>query len=222
LNAAGQRTRRDSLAARLARVRSRARALADLPKGALRPHGSWSSIPRSGSLNDAVIGRQDYPICAHLTARAFGRNIAAIGLVAISGNSIDWARHEMLPALVRPGWAQCWTSQNVPDSWLMFDFHSMRLFVTHYELKTYKSGAGYSHLKSWVLRGKVGHDRWVDLDRRSETVDLNGKSRIGTFFLKMPTEVTAIKLIQTEPNHAGDHYLILTSVEFYGEIIGPF
>jgi hypothetical protein len=125
----------------------------------------------------------------------------------------------MLPGLLQGGWTQCWTSQNVPESWLMFDFRDIRVLITHYELRTYRSGPGYSHLRSWVLRGRVGRQRWIEIDRRKETVDLNGKNNIGIFLIEMPTEVTAVKLIQTEPNHAGDHYLILTNVEFYGAVI---
>jgi hypothetical protein len=163
--------------------------------------------------------RQGYAICAFLTSKNQGQNIASTGVVTITGNSIDPPRECLLPWLVHRGWTKCWTSENTPESWVQFDFHEKRLLVTHYEIKTYPSGPGYSHLKSWVLRGKVGPNRWVDLDRRNETVDLNGKSNRGTFFLEIPAQVTAIKLIQTEPNHAGDHYLILTNVEFYGEIM---
>jgi hypothetical protein len=163
---------------------------------------------------------QGYAICAHLTSKYLGHNIASLGIVTITGNSVDPARQEFLPMLIHPGWGQCWTSENVRESWVQFDFHERKLFVTHYSIRTYPSGPGYSHLKSWILRGRLANDKWMDLDRRSDTTDLNGKSKIGTFFLDTPREVQVLKLVQTGHNHGGDDYLILSGIEFFGEILG--
>jgi serine/threonine protein kinase len=171
---------------------------------------------------DAFPGPQCYAICAFLTSKNGGQNIASTGVVTITGNSVDPPRECLLPWLVHSGWTKCWTSENTPESWVQFDFHEKRLFVTHYEIKTYPSGPGYSHLKSWVLKGRIAADKWFDMDKRTDTVDLNGKSLVGTFFLETPREAQCIKLVQTGLNHGGDHYLILTHVEFFGKILeGP-
>jgi hypothetical protein len=74
---------------------------------------------------------------------------------------------------------------------VQFDFHEKRLFVTHNKIKTYPSG--YSHLKSWVLKGRIAADKWFDMDKRTDTVDLNGKSIIGTFFFETPREAQCIR-----------------------------
>jgi hypothetical protein len=162
---------------------------------------------------------REYGICARVGERS-GGNPAELGVMTIRGNSYDAARDRLLSGLVDYTWSKCWTSKNEPESWVEFDFSPMTVLVARYSIKTYPLAMGFSHLQSWVLlcSGDGGHS-WSELDRRENTNDLNGKSKIGFFALSRPVPARAIRIKQIGVNHAKDHYLILTNVEFYGEII---
>jgi hypothetical protein len=109
-------------------------------------------------------------------------------------------------------------SRNVPDAFVQIDFSPKTVFITHYSLRTYQCAKGYSHLKSWVFEGMVG-DQYLKLDTRTDTTELNGRWKTATFACQWPFECRAVRLRQTGPNHQGDHYLILRSIELFGEFV---
>jgi serine/threonine protein kinase len=159
-------------------------------------------------------------ICAHLTER-HGGNPAELGVVEITGNSSDDARAKLLPKIIDYRWDKCWTSRNEPGSWVQFDFGHEAVRVARYAIKTYPLRKGFSHLRSWVLLGSIdGGRNWVELDRQTDSQELNGKDRMSHFRIRRPTAVTQLKIEQTGVNHAGDHFLILTNVEFYEGLRG--
>jgi hypothetical protein len=159
----------------------------------------------------------NYGICNFLSEK-YGGNVVSTGMVSIRGNSIDDARDQLLPQLVNYEWDKCWTSRNVENSWVQFHFMRTLVFITHYGIKTYRSGPGFSHLKSWVLQGSRDGTNWFDLNVQENCAELNGRSKIAIFPLQDPNEVCFIKLRQTGVNHGGDHYMILTNIEFYGSL----
>jgi hypothetical protein len=167
---------------------------------------------------ESPLEARDYGICARL-AEQYGGNPAEMGIVIIRGNSCDPGRELMLPRLIDYTWDKCWTSRNEPRSWITFDFGSLSMEVRKYWLKTYPVGKGFSHLQSWVLQASGdGGANWEDLDRRESLNDLNGKSKTALYRLRQPTNARLFRLMQIGPNHGGDHYLILTNIDFYGEM----
>jgi hypothetical protein len=188
------------------------------------------AMPRPGQ-QDASVGRvlpmtldatnpSEYGII-HAMTEKFGGNIVRLGFLMIRGNSMDDNRDRLLPELVNYEWRKCWTSKNVQNSWVQFDFPALTIRVTHYAIKTYPMGQGFSHLKSWTLQMLDGA-QWKDLHSPENTTDLNGRSRIGIFAVDHVIDGQSIRLRQTGLNHAGDNFLILTNVEFYGMIIGEW
>jgi hypothetical protein len=73
-------------------------------------------------------------------------------------------------------------------------------------------------MKSWVLQGSLDGTNWIDLNTQENYDDLNGRSKIALFPLAAPAEVSCLRIRQTGPNHGGDHFTILTNVEFYGSL----
>ncbi|OHT06703.1 hypothetical protein TRFO_25163 [Tritrichomonas foetus] len=156
-------------------------------------------------------------IFAHLTNEVKG-NLVEKGIVTITGNSADRNRENSLHEIINFEWNKCWTSANVPNSYIQFDFGVHQICITHYTIKTYLCGQGYSHLKNWVVEG-CNTGQWYEIDRRDDNNELNGKSRVATFQVASTGDFQMIRLRQTGPNHYGDNYLILTNIEFFGDFI---
>jgi hypothetical protein len=165
-----------------------------------------------------VTNPSEYGIIHALTEK-YGGNIVQFGFLMITGNSMDDSRDRMLGELVNYEWRRCWTSKNVPNSWVQFDFPTLTMRVTHYGIKTYPMGQGFSHLKSWAFQTLEGA-QWKDLHVQENTTELNGRSQIGIFPVNRIVEGQSFRLKQVGVNHAGDHFLILTNVEFYGMLLG--
>jgi serine/threonine protein kinase len=148
-------------------------------------------------------------------------NVAKEGLVTITGNSLESARDADLMEIVTPGWTRCWTSQNEPDSWILFDFGNRQVSVTSYLIQTYPCVKDYSHLRSWTLEGCAEHSsKWTQLDSRQNNHDLNGRSRSAVFTCQANPYCNIVRLRQTGKNHHNDYFLVVSSVEFFGELLG--
>jgi hypothetical protein len=173
----------------------------------------------------ALAGKSSFPyvhqpfdgIFAHFS-REYEGNIVDLGIIGITGNSLSGNHAKDLRRLIEPDWKGCWVSSNVPESWLLIDFGARTLFVSHYSLRTYHCAKGYSHLKSWTLEGSI-HGGTSRLDVRNDNEELNGRWKTATFQCLFPAECQAVKLKQTGPNHHGDDFLILRSIELFGELV---
>jgi hypothetical protein len=157
-------------------------------------------------------------IFASLT-REYNGNIVDFGVITIAGNSLQESHSSDLRRLFDYDWTGCWISEDVPGSSIEIAFGYRMFIITHYTLKTYKSGKGYSHLKSWDLDGMMAGKPAVKLDWRKDSDELNGRGKVHTFQCKSPSHCQGIRLIQTGPNHHGDHYLILRAIEIFGEVL---
>jgi serine/threonine protein kinase len=173
----------------------------------------------------ALAGKSSFPyvhqpfdgIFAHFS-REYEGNILNLGIIGITGNSLSGNHSRDLRRLIEHDWKGCWVSSNVPESWLMIDFGARTVFVSHYSLRTYHCAKGYSHLKSWILEGSI-RGRTFRLDARSDNEELNGRWKTATFQCFFPAECQAVKLKQTGPNHHGDDFLILRSIELFGDLV---
>jgi hypothetical protein len=159
-------------------------------------------------------------IFARMTREAGGVNVVHLGLVCITGNSLEKDRDADLAEIVNPQWNRCWTSQESPNSWIQFDFGAKQVIISSYSIKTYPCAKNFSHLRSWVLEGCTPAGKWFELDAREDNSDLNGKSRAATFTCNFSVHVNLVRLRQTGPNHHNDHYLIVANIEFFGDIVG--
>jgi hypothetical protein len=154
-------------------------------------------------------------------ARQQGGDLAELGIVTVTGNSLSENHARDLPGVIHHYWDRCWVSENAPGSWIEIDFGERSVFVTSYFLKTYRCAEGYSHLRSWVLEG-LARGRCVILDERNNRSELNGRSRSATYDCSSPALCKAVRLRQVGPNHRGDHYLVLRRIELFGELMEDF
>jgi hypothetical protein len=106
-----------------------------------------------------------------------------------------------------------------------YDFKDNQLISpTHYTIRTYpRCGVGYDHMKSWVI--EVTNDRsitdsWIEIDRRENNQDLNGKGFVQIFQCSNTQngEFRYIRLRQIGPNHHGQHFMIIAAFEVFGQL----
>jgi hypothetical protein len=149
-------------------------------------------------------------IISYLTKKHRG-NVHKNGIVAITSKFVDDDPMFAVSNVADLTSSSGYFSRNEPDQWICWDFHKMRVRPTHYTLKA-------CELKSWVVEGSVDGKRWTEIDRPTDNEDFSGGWNAGSFAVSNPTQCRFIRLTQTGKRHAGDDYLSLRAVEFFGTL----
>jgi hypothetical protein len=111
-------------------------------------------------------------------------------------------------------------SKNERDQWISYDFCKSRIKPTHYSIRSrYDGNPGNYNLRSWVIEGSIDGSNWVEIDRRDNNNELNGKNISRQFAISHPDEFQMIRLRQTGKNHAGHDYLIFCAFEIFGTLL---
>lgn len=114
----------------------------------------------------------------------------------------------------------CWYSgETHGTSWVLFDLSPRMLKPTAYTFRTSGGNKNEGHLKSWVITATNDRREWVQIDQRIDTVELNGSYKSVTFMCQAPKHYRVIKIEQIGPNHHKDNSMILSTVEFFGELV---
>lgn len=112
-------------------------------------------------------------------------------------------------------------SNNLPNSWICFDFKDHRVNLTNYSIRTdpRNQNSNY-HLKSWVVEGSNDNSSWETIDKQENCSILNKQNFVYTFTVKNNTQnnYQYIRLHQTGQNWQGNDYLIFDSFEIFGGI----
>jgi hypothetical protein len=111
-------------------------------------------------------------------------------------------------------------SKNERDQWISYDFCKSRIKPTHYSIRSrYDSAPGRNNLRSWVIEGSIDGSNWIEIDRRDNNNELNGKNISGQFAISHPDEFRMIRLRQTGKNHAGHDHLTFSAFEIFGTFL---
>ena len=110
-----------------------------------------------------------------------------------------------------------WSSNNDPNSWIMFQFMHWTVELHHYSIQTFSGKTGTTHMKSWKLEGSVDSFTWTTLDNVPETSDLNGPDFVITRPVPKAGFFKFFRITQTGPNHFGTNCLTIKRVEFFGQ-----
>jgi hypothetical protein len=113
-------------------------------------------------------------------------------------------------------WTMFYT-QNIPDSWICYNFKDMRVTLTHYSVRS-RRDSDCHHLRSWILEGSIDCKSWVKIDLHTNDSSLNGQGAIATFPISFSSRYQYIRLRQIGVNSNGDHYLVVNAIEFYGTL----
>jgi hypothetical protein len=111
-------------------------------------------------------------IIAHLT-RGCGGNVYDRNTVAISASANeDFLEKNGADSEVE----NCFESHNSANQWLCYDFKTMTIKPTYCSIRSYYAGyPGHCNAKNWVIDGSRDGRSWIELDRRDNNSELNGR-----------------------------------------------
>lgn len=110
-------------------------------------------------------------------------------------------------------------SENIPNSWICFEFKENKVVPTHYQIMPCCS-PNYSNPKSWVIEGSNDDINWELLDERINCSDLNYPYKPKIFHISNPNknEFRFIRMRLTGPTWYDSNYFIFCSFELYGKM----
>jgi hypothetical protein len=106
-----------------------------------------------------------------------------------------------------------------PGQWACYDFKRDQVSLASYSLCSGSFPSASAHPRNWSLEGSSDGSSWSVLDARTDNNDLNGSGLTATFSVSNRAWFRLIRLRQTGPNHAGNHTLLLSSLELFGRIM---
>ena len=156
-----------------------------------------------------------------------GNNIHDQGIISIEASSTDY--YSGKPELVIDyNLTGCkWWSEDIPGSWLEINFKKYKVKINGYSLKACSGNPNTCyHLRNWVIEGSTDRTNWVEIDKRINNTDLNGRDHQQYYSVtsKPIDEFQFIRIKSIGKNNGGpptDH-LHFTNIEFYGQIINNF
>lgn len=107
------------------------------------------------------------------------------------------------------------------NNWICFDFKDKRINLTNYQIKSIPYSSNSNHLKTWKVEGSNDNSSWTKLDEQSNCNYLNGNGNSHLFTVSNPNsmEFRYIRICNTGPDACNSQFLMLGSVEFYGNLI---
>jgi hypothetical protein len=155
-------------------------------------------------------------IIHHLSLKC-GGNVHTKDLVSITPSS-TYSGQQSVETITDFGRPSNWYTQNVANSWLLFDFKSAVLSIDGYYVN---SGGMGAWLVDWVMEVSSDGSSWVTIDER-RTTELKGPNRTKYFECTSPCAQLhrMVRIRQTGPNGSGSHQLGIGNIEFFGRLWG--
>jgi hypothetical protein len=197
-------------------------------KAGVRKQGT--PVQQSGGLRHAQRSKVEIPmgctgslegIIAALTKMHRG-NVHEKGIVTISAKSVHGMSLPQNCADLTSD--RAFYSEGGPGQWICWDFGKMRLHVTNYTIRLFRSSSEstWTHLPtSWVLEGSLDGGAWTEISRQTGTskfVDSTGAMNTASFPVSDSSEFRFLRLTQAAENADADHHPLLHAVEFFGTL----
>lgn len=112
---------------------------------------------------------------------------------------------------------QEFSTANIPNSWILFDFDSFRVFLKSYSIKCY-STVPYN-MRQWVVEGSNNLNEWILLDSKN-TYDLNQARAIRNFVCTNEGQMMFryLRLRHIGMNGASTAQMFIGGIEFFGDV----
>jgi hypothetical protein len=158
-------------------------------------------------------------IIAYLTKKC-GGNVCDKGIIEVIATVVKEQSPDSAKNVVDLDAMSGYCSLNSPNQCLTYNFKEMRIRPTHYTLRSNWNGkAGGNNPKSWVIEASMDGIMWVEVDRKENNHDLDGKDVRRTYRCVSSPLCKYFRLRQTRKNHAGKDWLILSGMEVFGTLI---
>lgn len=110
-------------------------------------------------------------------------------------------------------------TENLPNSWISFEFKKYEIIPSNYTLRSYKNGS--YHPKTWVIEGSKDNVNWSIIDKQKNCSFIRGDNLVHTFPIKNENNQSFkyLRIRQTESNWNGNNHLKFDAIEFYGKLI---
>jgi hypothetical protein len=148
-------------------------------------------------------------IILYLT-RKHGGNVHDNGIVTVTAKSVRDDGYTLRNVVhITSLWG--FYSKNEPGQWICWDFHEMRVRLTHYTI-----ASASPFLDSWVLEGSLDSIDWTEIDRKTGHEDFCGGSGIVSCPVSNLAECRFIRLTQTRKSYGSSDSLEIRALEFFG------
>jgi len=148
-------------------------------------------------------------------SKKLGRNLADYSDVDVTASSIYNGNG---PKNVLKNDGSFWHSQNLPNSWIQFDFKERKVSITSYSMND------YNRVKSWKVEGSTDGSTFEIIDNKVDTTDFqnsnhqfNDPSAQKNFPVQPNNKYYRyIRITSTSKNWYNSDYFELYRVEFFG------
>lgn len=159
----------------------------------------------------------------HELTKEAGGNVDDKGFVKVTASSINGSYHPK-NAVDLDNSDNFFHSYNVENTWLQYDFLKRKVIPTHYSIRSWGlNGKGGHHPKNWVIEGSNDSVNWKNLDSQQNVEFLNDSKAFHTFDIKNVLESKEgfryLRMRCTGPDCIGDNFMILSAVEYFGNLI---
>jgi len=150
-------------------------------------------------------------------SKKLGRNLADSSDVDVTASSINTSSNA--PTNVLKNDSSYWHSENLPNSWIQFDFKLRKVSITSYSMNEY-----YVKLKSWKVEGSTDGSTFEIIDNKVDTTDFQNDSggfNVPNAQKNFPVQpknkyYRYIRITSTAKTWNNYDYFCLYCVEFFG------
>jgi len=129
-------------------------------------------------------------------SKKLGRNLADSSDVDVTASSDQG--NSWVPKNVLKNDDSYWESQNLPNSWIQFDFKQRKVSITSYSFYV------YNKIKSWKVEGSTDGSTFEIIDNKVDTTDFQNSNR-------KFNDPSAQKNFPVQPNNKYYRYIRITS-----------
>jgi len=130
-------------------------------------------------------------------SKKLGRNLADSSDVDVTASSIRYSNE--VPKNVLRNDGNRWISQNLPNSWIQFDFKQRKVSITSYSMND-----GY-RVKSWKVEGSTDGSTFEIIDNKVDATDFQNSNHAFN-------DPSSQKNIPVQPNYKYYRYIRITSI----------
>jgi hypothetical protein len=174
--------------------------------GSLRPPRSLNGVEFPLKEAKSVDG-----IISYLTRRHDG-NVHVEGIVTITASDMNNDPRSTRKNVADLTSDQYFWSMDEPGQWICWDFHEMRIRLTHYTIRSLL-------MKSWVVEGSLDLVNWTEIDRKTDNDDFKNGWETASFAVSKSAEWRFIRLTQTGERHYRDDHLAIEAFEVFGTLL---